>query len=949
MFSSFRSTVEALAQGVERPKTPDQNGGQSRRSVDLFGTPSQLAESALSNLKKSLATTHNGQPSTPSSSVGRAAGRATSMSLEDRLRASFTVGEASRATTPGTPGRPGTPSQLKDEQPGTPEMDPLSVALPMSPVSRTASPVVELQARRDSQAGSPPPTQMASYISVRALVNTDDHPLSPVPPASPVPPTSPAPAADAKPEPEPAPEPSWSPPSPTKESPPAAPPEPELETEITEATPVAQEPAPEAVTEAPRDDAAGAVAPEDDKPPPSPTEEDITAEPEAAHAAAVAVAQTEPAEPIQTTPIVEEQPAESHPLPPVPPSEDPATSFVEDLPPPIAKDDNAEVDVEKLQARLKLVEQRFSDVSTSFKRLQAEKRAADGLLKELTPLESISDTEGLRDYLRNLSLKLEMSMEEIKRLNAQHKQQELRMEEIRDTHKLESASQVELIDQLRAQVQERDAKLAAVTRESQSQHSSLSEEVERAKKIAKEEEEKRTKAISLLKTVRTKLVKAEKDLEEKSREVAKEKDDRERAFADVKRIETDLERVRSEREREVRSLRETFDKEIANVRERFEREAAARKGQFELEAITTKATHNQELAAKNSQIATLENSVRSLSSDKNNLFDQLQLRQGELESAQSHLETLQSQTGELQYQLREANDRIALLTDELAVAGTQSPGSSMPSEDVARFLREAEGKAEARLSDLRERMRALERERNESEEEWARNLTERGREIERLRRLVGEKDGEYEESVRGMREREKKIGELEDVNAGLRRDMDDLRVEVAKVREQLEARGEVETSLKQEIAELQSRIDSMSEQADDLRSKESQLRATNKTLREELRKVQQSAALLERQRNPGVGYWSGKGQPNGSPGNGAESPIKHRASESSEVLSRPGSPRPSSPAVSQRSEEDVNLEYLRNVILQFLEHKEMRPNLVRVLSTILRFTPQETRRLIAKV
>jgi hypothetical protein len=67
------------------------------------------------------------------------------------------------------------------------------------------------------------------------------------------------------------------------------------------------------------------------------------------------------------------------------------------------------------------------------------------------------------------------------------------------------------------------------------------------------------------------------------------------------------------------------------------------------------------------------------------------------------------------------------------------------------------------------------------------------------------------------------------------------------------------------------------------------------------------------------------------------------------------------------AEEEVNLEYLRNVILQFLEHKEMRvrnsresleytandvfqqANLVRVLSTILRFTPQETRRLMTKI
>jgi hypothetical protein len=45
----------------------------------------------------------------------------------------------------------------------------------------------------------------------------------------------------------------------------------------------------------------------------------------------------------------------------------------------------------------------------------------------------------------------------------------------------------------------------------------------------------------------------------------------------------------------------------------------------------------------------------------------------------------------------------------------------------------------------------------------------------------------------------------------------------------------------------------------------------------------------------------------------------------------------------------MEVQYLRNVILQFLEHKEMRPNLVRVLSVILHFTPQELRRLNAKL
>lgn len=48
-------------------------------------------------------------------------------------------------------------------------------------------------------------------------------------------------------------------------------------------------------------------------------------------------------------------------------------------------------------------------------------------------------------------------------------------------------------------------------------------------------------------------------------------------------------------------------------------------------------------------------------------------------------------------------------------------------------------------------------------------------------------------------------------------------------------------------------------------------------------------------------------------------------------------------------EAELNFEYLRNTLLQFLEHKEMRPHLVRVLGVILHFTPQEIRRLAAKV
>jgi len=108
--------------------------------------------------------------------------------------------------------------------------------------------------------------------------------------------------------------------------------------------------------------------------------------------------------------------------------------------------------------------------------------------------------------------------------------------------------------------------------------------------------------------------------------------------------------------------------------------------------------------------------------------------------------------------------------------------------------------------------------------------------------------------------------------------------------------------------------------------------------------VQSSVALLEKQRNPGVGYWSSVSQRTDEEVNGS-APSRTSMSSDRSLPSQNTSPGEQE----NKTEEEVNLEYLRNVILQFLEHKEMRANLVRVLSTILRFTPQETRRLMAKV
>jgi len=48
------------------------------------------------------------------------------------------------------------------------------------------------------------------------------------------------------------------------------------------------------------------------------------------------------------------------------------------------------------------------DVSTSFKKLQAERLVADTVIRELTPLEDTKDIAALRDYLTNVNMKVEV-------------------------------------------------------------------------------------------------------------------------------------------------------------------------------------------------------------------------------------------------------------------------------------------------------------------------------------------------------------------------------------------------------------------------------------------------------------------------------------------------------------------------------------------------------------
>ncbi|KAI0051775.1 hypothetical protein FA95DRAFT_202400 [Auriscalpium vulgare] len=581
--------------------------------------------------------------------------------------------------------------------------------------------------------------------------------------------------------------------------------------------------------------------------------------------------------------------------------------------------------------------------------------AADKILQEMTPVQSWRDADGLKDFIESTQLKAEIAQDEVKRLNGKLTRQDERIEELRETHHLESRSQSDLIDQLRKQLEESEALVNAGIGSSSHLEEEVARykadlekaqtEVERLKNSVKDEEEKRTKAVSLLKTVRQKLVKAEKERDDAVKDAATLKD-REKAERDKDKVEranlqAEIDKIKVEKDAAVAGVRAQSDRDLTALKERYERDFAALKAQVELEAITSKSSFDQALSTASTRISVLENAIQTLSAEKDSLFDQVQLRQAEVESSQSLLEVLRSRDTEFDFQIRESANRIALLNEELADARQEleqhvkvrEPSNS--AEDVARLLSAAEARYEAKLSEAKRKLAAVEAERTGVEAEWSRKLAEKVQEAEKWKRAV-------ESTVQDQQDNDTVVNEL-------KRDVERLKFEARSYRNQLsqleiqhERLADVEDTVKLQRSDFSEKISALEQQVEEAKARESQARTQNKTLRDELRKVQSSAALLERQRNPGIGYWSAARQ-DGIPDSPA--PVSQVTSSPS---SRVNSPLPGSPAPSGNDEE-VNLEYLRNVILQFLEHKEMRPNLVRVLSIILHFTPQETRRLIAKV
>ncbi|GAA5842849.1 hypothetical protein JCM5353_003713 [Sporobolomyces roseus] len=612
----------------------------------------------------------------------------------------------------------------------------------------------------------------------------------------------------------------------------------------------------------------------------------------------------------------------------------------------------------------------YLELSASHDRLKTLKTSLDLIVSDLLPsVSTVDDPESLGDELRNLKAKADLGMGEMRRLSGQLEQQKSRIEELRDTHRLEHQSQQAEIDALRdslaarnASLEESNDKLAAAEKSAEATRQEIvkaADEYDKLKVVAKEEEEKRVKALSLLRALRQKLVKNEQEKATNDQELEKarkgEKDALDTLKSDRARFDKEIVGLRTAHEAVVAKLRSGFEREAQGLKERFEKEAISKRGQFELDAIHVKSTQAKELSAKDARISQLEGAVKDLTKSRDQVFEDVQRKTEEIEATKAEEETLRGRTNEVEYELKEAKDRIAALVDELEEVKRSKRETNRDDSNARKLLAETEARHEARIRDLEARSKQLEKDRQETEEEMGRNMQDRLKEVERMRAALAQKDLDYAESVQNSQKREATIAEAEKAKADLEKRLKNVEEMLKSVKDDADKAINAEVAVREELSDRMQRAAELEARLEEVQTKESTLRSNNKTLREELRKLQSGVLLSEKQRHPGVGYFSSfNSSSNGNPGSpepipsGAGQVLSRTESSTSLASTATGGGLSGGARANGSADEALNFEYMRNVILQFLEKPEMRPHLISVLGVILHFTPSESRRLIAK-
>ena len=569
---------------------------------------------------------------------------------------------------------------------------------------------------------------------------------------------------------------------------------------------------------------------------------------------------------------------------------------------------------------------------------------------------SLKEAEVQRDVLVERCTGLETEIVELK--NAQSVASEAQMQQLRDKLEAAETSGAALAvakEACEKQIDELTARHAAHGEESDAKHASLSEDFKELRTKASDLEkdldaanqlaQTRFKDLTDLRELLGKLQPEAKRLREESVELKMVREEVEKTGASVKKLEGRERDLRAEiaeyksqvsgKGGEIAALREKVKKgeeRSSALEDTYERTRKDLEGSERTrdEAVEVKEKVQVEMKKaddrlKNSwsSLNELEKQVQNLRDEASGLRDEVRLKTAQQASAQSVVDSLQDQARELATQMREVREKNESLDEEVADAHRLLSERGRDGETLRRLLADAEGRAEGKVKEMRERMDLAVEERDRAEEEAGEIGRRKGREIEDLKtklRDAERESGRATEAKDGAEKRERELRsgreELERAAKQAQEELDEVRAAMRQLRDALDEGERVSRLLEKEKAEL-------SKSLEEREARLERLQKSSKGMAEELRSLQSASKLRH-----GSMQSSRSSMDVSSPR--VTSPVpKGNANNGSLVASSGGG--------GEKGVVDMN--YLKNVLLQFLEQREKKHQmqLVPVLGMLLHF------------
>lgn len=308
-----------------------------------------------------------------------------------------------------------------------------------------------------------------------------------------------------------------------------------------------------------------------------------------------------------------------------------------------------------------------------------------------------------------------------------------------------------------------------------------------------------------------------------------------------------LERVVTERNLEIQNLNQKISEETtcrikaentsSKITEEVQRlETERRQAMESLDRLSKDLAKSQEdLTSSRARLRDVEQQLSQISRDNEGLKEEIDLKTAQHTSAQNLMGNMRDQTAEMAIQMKEARDRCESLDEEVAEARRLLSERSREGETMRRLLVDVEGRADARVREMKERMDMALEERDRAEDEASLAGRRKARELEELRNRV-------REAERDLKRAEDDKDELETAQK-----------EWKRRREELEQKSESHAKEVEEVrkamGELRDALDESERQARELEKQKAEMRKSVEETQQRLEKLQKSHKVRQPRRD----------------------------------------------------------------------------------------------------